>query len=235
MIRSLLKKLMLDSLMLALVMVDFAYELTGSTIHELLGLLLLGGFVFHGGWNWAWFKNLQKGRYRGVRIAMLVINGLLLISAVVMMVSGLVNSDLLFRATGIELDWLPRALHTASANWFLVLMAIHLGLHGKLLKAEAGRLFRFRLPSPLHGRVPPILAVCIAGFGVYASLERSLYARMVAYYSFGDWDFDASVAGFFVQYLAIVGLYASVAHCALCWGKSLASRSATQGAATKGD
>ena len=42
---------------------------------------------------------------------------------------------------------------------------------------------------------------------------------MIAYYSFGDWDFAGSVAGFFMQYLAIVGLHACIAHYALRFGK----------------
>jgi hypothetical protein len=229
------RNLMLDGLMLTLVMIEFAYGLTGSTLHELLGLLLLGLFFLHGSWNRAWFGSLLKGRYRGVRIVMLAINGLLLVAAVLMMVSGLVNSDLQFRATGVEPGWLPRELHTASANCFLVLMAIHLGLHWKPVMAEAGRLVGFCLPPPLRARVLPILAVLISGFGVYASLERSLYARMVAYYSFGDWNFDESVAGFFVQYLAIVGLYASVAHYALRFGKSTPLRFTRCCAAVEGE
>lgn len=42
------RNLMLDGLMLTLVMIEFAYGLTGSTLHELLGLLLLGLFFLHG-------------------------------------------------------------------------------------------------------------------------------------------------------------------------------------------
>lgn len=232
MIRNLLRKFMLDGVMLALIMVEFAYELTGSTAHEWLGLSLLGLFLVHGGWNWSWFRSLLKGRYRGVRITLLVINGLLLVSAVLMIVSGIVNSNLLFRATGIVLEWLPRELHTASANWFLVLMAIHLGLHWKLVLVEADRLFQLRTSSSWRRHILPILAAFISGFGVYASLERSLYARMIAYYSFENWDFEVSVVGFFVQYPAIVGLYASVAHYALRLGRSPALHTAKHGAVT---
>lgn len=218
---SLLKKLSLDCLMLALILVDFAYELTGSTIHELLGLGLLTLFLVHGGWNWQWFSSMFKGRYKGMRMVTLTVNGLLLLSAVLMMFSGIVNSDLLFRATGVASNLVSRDIHPASANWFLVLMAVHLGLHWKVVMTEAGRLVGLRGPCLLRRGVLSGLAVTIAGVGVHASLDRSLYARMIAYYSFGDWDFDESVVGFFVQYLAIVGLYASVAYHAMLFGRWL--------------
>ncbi len=218
------RKLALDGVMLALILAEFAYGLTGSTVHELLGLGLVGLFVLHGGWNWRWFVGLCKGRYRGLRLATLVINTLLLILAMLMMVSGIVNSELLFRTTGIERDWIPRALHTASAHWFLVLASIHLGLHWTQIKTEARRL------SPVFLRLSPpwgvLATVVIATFGLHASLDRSLYARMIAYYSFGDWNFSESIAGFFVRYLAIVAFHASVAYYALRFGKSLRTRTA---------
>ena len=168
------RKLTLDGVMLALILAEFAYGLTGSTMHELLGLGLLGLFVLHGGWNWRWFAGLQKGRYRGVRVTTLAINASLLISAALMMASGIVNSDLLFRATGIELNLMPRALHTASAHWFLVLASIHLGLHWTQITAEARRRFPVRQRhSPPWGVLP---VITIIAFGLHAVLDRSLYA-----------------------------------------------------------
>ena len=98
-------------------------------------------------------------------------------------------------------------------------MAVHLGLHWKLVMSEAGKLAGLGSPSPARWIVSHLLLVIIAIAGIYASVERSLYARLIAYYSFGDWSFDESVAGFFAQYLAIVGLYASVAYYALRFGR----------------
>ena len=87
--RSPLVKLALDGLMLGLVLVGFAYKLTGSIVHELLGLGLFGLFLVHGGWNWAWFRSLFKGRYSGLRWVGLTVNTLLLLSLGVAMVSGM--------------------------------------------------------------------------------------------------------------------------------------------------
>lgn len=226
--RTLPKKIALDSLMLGVILIEFAYGLTGSTIHELLGLSILGLFVVHGGWNWAWFRNLFRGRYQGMRSVSLAVNALLLFSTLVMMVSGIVNADLLFRVTGVELDWIPREIHTASANWFLILMAVHLGLHWRLVMNEAVRLVGLGKPSLVRRTVLGALAALISIVGLYASIERSLYARLIAYYSFGDRQFDESVVGFFVQYLAIVGLYASVAYYAVLFRRRRAHQADAQ-------
>lgn len=215
------RKLALDSVMLALILIEFAYWLTGSTIHELLGLGLLGLFVVHGDWNWAWFRSLFKGRYKGMRRLTLTVNTLLLVSALVTLVSGIVNADLLFVATGVELEWIPREIHTASANWFLILVAVHLGLHWKLVMNESRRLVGLDGPSPARRTVLGVLAALIAIAGAHVSIERSPYSRLTAHYSFGDRQFDESAIGFFVQYLAIVGLYASVAYYAVQFVRSV--------------
>lgn len=223
------RKFALDGVMLALILAEFAYGLTGSTAHELLGLGVLGLFALHGGWNWRWFAGLLKGRYRGIRFATFAINASLLISAVLMMVSGIVNSQLLFRTTGIELNLMPRVLHTASAYWLVVLASIHLGLHWTQIMAEVRRLFPKCLRLVYSWGAMPIVGgvIAISAFGFHAALDRSLYARMIAYYSFGDWNFAESVAEFFVQYLAIVAFHASVAYYALRFGRSLRSRTAS--------
>lgn len=213
------KKLALDGLMLSLILVEFAYEFTGSTIHELLGLGLLGLFLVHGGWNWAWFRSLFKGRHHGIRRASQTVNALLLASALVMLVSGIVNADLLFRVTGVEPDWIPREIHTAAAYWFLILMAAHLGLHWNLVMHEAGRLTRLGGPSPAQRTVAGVLAAVVAVAGAHASVERSLYARLIACYSFGERHLDESVIDLLVQYLTIVGLYSSVAYYAMRIGR----------------
>jgi len=223
------KKLALDALLLGLILAEFAYAFTGSTVHELLGLSLLGLFLLHGGWNWSWFCNLWRGRYSWTRILTLGVNSLLLIAAVVMLVSGLVNSDLLFRATGIELTWNPRNIHTAAAYWFLLLMAVHLGLHWKRVMNEAQRLGRWGDGSPSGQRVLRLLTVVLALIGLHAIFDRDLYHHLIAYFSFGRTGEGGSWICVVIQYLGIVGLFAGVAYYAFHFFLRRGSRSARRG------
>ena len=211
----LIQRLSLDLVMTALILLEFAYRLTGSTTHELIGVSMLTLLVIHGAWNWRWFAALGKGRYAARRVASTTINALLLTAALLMVVSGVLNSELLFSLTQVELDLLPRGLHTAAAYGFLMLIGVHLGMHWKMIMAETGKLAggsAVFLPPRLRSASLPVAAVAIAAYGVVASFERSVLSRLTAYYSFGDWEFDESIVGFFAQYVAIVGLYAVLTH-----------------------
>ena len=213
----LIQRLSLDLVMTALILLEFAYRLTGSTTHELIGVSMLTLLVIHGAWNWRWFAALGKGRYAGapLRIVSTTINALLLTAAWLMVASGVLNSELLFALTQVELDLLPRGLHTAAAYGFLMLIGVHLGMHWKMIMAETGKLAggsAVFLPPRLRSASLPVAAVAIAAYGVVASFERSVLSRLTAYYSFGNWEFDESIAGFFAQYVAIVGLYAVLTH-----------------------
>lgn len=207
------KRLLFDSLMTVLVLGEFAYQLTGNAIHEITGMTLFVLFIGHLALNGRWLSALFKGRYNGVRLASLIVNLLLLADGLFLIVSGIMNSNLLYTWIGFQTGILPRELHSASANGLLILMSLHLGLHWKMVMNEAlprtltvGTRFYFLLPA---------LSMVLAIYGIYASVERKLFPKLVAYYSFDHWDFDASIAGFFIQYIAMVGLYAAVAHYAL--------------------
>lgn len=222
-------RLGLDTLLLSLILAEFAYEFTGSTIHELLGLSLLGLFFLHGGWNWSWFCNLWKGRYPCSRILTLCVNSLLLAAAVVMLASGLVNSDLLFRTTGVELTWIPRNIHTAAAHWFLLLMAVHLGLHWRLVMNETRRLTRHRDVTPSGQRILRLLALVLALTGMHAMVERDLYHHLIAYFSFGRTGEGEAWIVVVIQYLGIVGLFAGATYYAFHFCLRRRNRTARRG------
>ena len=228
MTHKLIQRLLLDLVMVALVLLEFAYRLTGSTVHELVGLSMLTLFVVHGAWNWRWFTTLFKGEYGGLRIVSMAVNVLLLITVTLMIVSGLLNSDLLFSLWQIEFDLLPRELHTASAYWLLTLMSVHLGMHWKMVMAEARKLSGrawTSLPLPLRTGLLHVVSASIAGYGVLATIERNVLARMTAYYSFGSGELDEPMLGFVLQFVAIVGL-----HCYLTyWSVQLFKRRSSSG------
>lgn len=218
-----MKRLSLDLLMVVLILLEFAYAFTGSTVHELIGLSMLSLFVVHGAWNGRRFANLFKGKYGGLRVASMAINVLLLIAVSLMIISGLLNSDILFSLLKIELDLLPRELHTASAYWLLLLMGVHLGMHWTMIMNETRKLAGVpwvSLPLPLRTAALHLLAASLAIYGVFASFERDVFSRLTAYFSFGDRGADEPILGFFLQYVAIVGLYGFLTYHALQFFKN---------------
>lgn len=226
-----LKKLSLDLIMTILVVLAFAYPLTGNTVHELIGFVVLGFFLVHNlAINSRWYATLFKGKYNARRIASIAINLLVLLTIVTLVVSGVVNSRLIGAALGIEEDVLPREIHTTAAYWFLVLMSIHLGMHWRMVMAEARKFFG----GSAGGNLRPVLLRCatavVAAYGVRASLERNLYAKLVAYYSFDFWDSDGSLMAaivYLAHYVAIIGVYVSLTHYVLKWSQKRADVATT--------
>lgn len=189
----------LDFAMFALVLASFAYRLIESTAHEVVGFALLALSVLHGLLNRRWFQTLARARYTGPRRLMTAVNALLLAAALTLFASGLLSSRLL----GIRADLVPHWLHPAAAWWFLILMSVHLGLHGRLILGQ------LRIAAPTGRALVRIAAFGLAAYGVPASFERSVLSRLCAQYSFDEWDFDVWSL---IQVLAIVGLYATIAH-----------------------
>ena len=216
-----LKKLALDLVMTSLILLAFAYQLTGNTAHELIGFVVLGFFLIHNvALNRRWYATLLNGKYNGRRIASIAINLLVLVATLTLIVSGLVNSRLIGGLLGTEGDLVPREIHTTAAYWFLVLMSIHLGMHWRMVMSEVRKM----LGIAVQNRPRPLLLRCstalIVAYGIHASLERQLYARLIAYFSFDYWNFDgspASVIAYFAQYVAIIGVYVCLTHYVLRW------------------
>ncbi|WP_153111026.1 DUF4405 domain-containing protein [Propionivibrio limicola] len=227
-----LKKLAIDLIMTVLILLAFAYQLTGNTVHELIGFVVLGFFLVHNlALNGRWYATLLNGKYNGRRIVSIAVNLLVLATTLTLVVSGLVNSRLIGGLLGVEGDFLPREIHTTSAYWFLVLMSIHLGMHWRLIMAEMRKRGGISASSRWRTMLSRCAAALIAAYGVHASLERNLYAKLIAYFSFDYWNFDESVLSivlYFAQYLAIIGVYVCLTHYVLKWSqKERSSASAT--------
>ncbi len=62
-----------------------------------------------------------------------------------------------------------------------------------------------------------MLTVAIAVQGVRSSLALDIGSRLTMQMTLEWWDFDASVAGFFVHCLAVSGLYVVVTYYAVRW------------------
>lgn len=217
--RKLIKRLSLDAAMTASILLAFAYQLVGNTVHEVIGISMFVMFVVHAKWNWRWFLSLFRGRYTGFRGASVTINVLLLVAALMMMMSGLLHSNILFSFFSVEFELLSREFHTTAAYWFLVFMAVHLGMHWTMVMAEARNLVG-GVPSRLRTFSLQSIAAIIAAYGIHAMVERRILYKLAAYFSFDYWNFDESILGFFAQYTSIIGLFAYLTHNALRFFKN---------------
>jgi hypothetical protein len=205
-------RLSLDLMMFALMLLAFAYQLTGNRVHEIVGTAFVVFAAAHNVLARWWYGALRKGKYVPRRTAATILNLLLLASALSMVVTGVANSHDLFPFFKSNADILDRRVHAWASYWVLVLASLHIGLHWPLLKVETLRLFHVRDLGRRWGLAPKSVAAGIVGFGVYAAWERNLHLKLVGAYGFDFWDFEHATFGFFARYVAIVAVGVCLAH-----------------------
>lgn len=215
-------KLAVDFAMTAVLLLLMAYELVGQAAHEWIGIGMLVLFIIHHSLNWSWIRNILKGRYNAVRIMQTGVVVLILCAMAGSMISGVILSR-------HALSFLPikggrsfaRNLHMISAYWGFVLMSVHLGFHWSMMVGMAKKLFL--KPSAVRKWAGRILALMIAGYGVYAFVKRDIGDYMLLRSHFVFFDYDEPLIFFFLDYIAVMGLFIFIGNYA-CAGLRILGR-----------
>ena len=187
------------------------YELIGQAAHEWIGIGMFALFVLHHILNGKWSKNLLKGKYTALRVMQTALVVLVLLSMLGSMVSGVILSR-------HALSFLPisggrsfaRSLHMISAYWGFVFMSLHLGFHWSMMMGMAKKLVK--KPSEIRKWTLRAIAVLIAGYGVYAFIKRDIGSYMLLRNQFVFFDFEEPLILFLLDYMAAMGLFATISH-----------------------
>ena len=206
-----LAKLLVDIGMTVALMLLMAYSLIGEMAHEWIGCAMFALFVIHHVLNIKWCRNLFRGRYTPFRIVQTLLVALMLCSMIGSMVSGIVLSRHVFADLPIEggSAW-ARTVHMICAYWCFVFMSLHLGLHWNMMMGMGKKLFR--KPSKVHSWIARSIAFTIAAYGVYAFGVRQIGEYMLLKTPFVFFDFDEPLLFFFLDYLAVMGLFVCLGH-----------------------
>lgn len=171
-------KLSLDLIML-LVLILLLYKSNfGMAFHEIAGLAVLGGFLFHILLNWKWvvgitgsfFSKRIKGR---ARLSWAINFGLLVCFAIIE-ISGIYISKVVFHASG-EASW--KVLHYFCTALAMILLGIHIGLHASMLGNTIKKILH--LSQRLAKILCVVLTVAIVGLGCYSFTSTS-FCRWLA-------------------------------------------------------
>ena len=203
-----------------------ARQVTGDVAHEWLGAGMFGLWIAHHILNRKWYDHLFKGKYTPLRMLQTVTDFAVLLSALGLMVSGIILSREVFAflpiSGGIAM---ARSLHMLSAFWGFVWMAFHLGLHWNMVLGMARNAVGTESPKMLRVGLR-ITAVLVAGYGFYAFIKNQFLSYMFLVSSFVFFDFERPALIFFAEYIAIMGLMAFLAHYISEGIRKLAGRSA---------
>jgi hypothetical protein len=139
-------KVLFDLVMLVLLAAVYCAQPTGIPVHEYIGLAIYLFFIVHLLYNYTWIINVGKKFFDktvSARIkCMYALDWLLLIAFMLIGLSGIMISHVIFKFGNMPV-WRP--LHSIVSAVSVILLGIHLGLHGGMIlnavKTKAKRSF----------------------------------------------------------------------------------------------
>ena len=205
-------KIVIDLAMTVLLLFLMARQITGDAAHEWLGTGMLVLWIAHHMLNRKWYGHLFKGKYTPMRMLQTVANFAVLLSALGLMVSGIILSREVFAFLPISGGVaMARRLHILSAFWGFAGMAFHLGLHWNMVLGMARKAVGTETSKTLR-MILRTAAVLAAGYGLYAFIKNQFLSYMFLASSFVFFDFERPALLFFTEYIAIMGLMVFLAY-----------------------
>jgi len=142
-------RLLLDVALFAAIVVAYAPAATGISIHEWLSVAIAVPFLLHMVVNWEWVVRFAKNAFEKATSASLL-NGIvdlaLFVSAVAVVLSGLLISQVVAGTSGITLagSAIWHSVHSLAADATIALLLLHFALHaGWMASAFQAMLRRF--------------------------------------------------------------------------------------------
>ena len=204
-------RMIINITMTAVLLCLMSYSLIGELTHEILGVAMVVLFTIHHILNRRWFGALLKGKYPAFRILQTVLVFLMILSVLGSAISGIILSEHLFLFLNIEKGAsIARSVHMVCAYANYILMSLHLGLHWNVMlgamRKDKGRnstAFRWLLRAG---------GVIVAAYGVYAFIKRQIGEYLFLRTHFLFLDPTEPIIFFFLDYLAIMGLFVFIGH-----------------------
>lgn len=198
-----------DLVLTAILLSLLGYHLFAEAIHEWLGLAFLGLVLCHNGLNLWWFKKLRQGEYTPYRRLQTGLNLLLILLFLTAVISGILLSKHIFaewrfHSTG---DFV-RKIHTLSVHWIQIVLAIHLGLHWKMLSGFFSKILSLSPVSFGAKYALPSFWIGLSAYGFWAFFQRELFPYLINRVDFAFFDMEESKAMFYFDFFAILIAFA---------------------------
>ena len=197
----------LNCALFALFIVCLGARITGIFEHEILGLILCAGILIHCFKHGSWFFSLTKGWWSLRRILSSLVNYSLIVGFALILGSGILISPDIFRFLDIEAGVTARLIHSVAAFWTLVLLGLHLGLHGSMVGKKIERIIG-------AGTLIPT-SIFIIAIGSLGFVDRMLFEKLFLGFAFDFWDPSRPILLYFVLYASICGALSIIIHTSL--------------------
>lgn len=210
-------KLSLDMTMTILMILAMLSQLTGDSIHETVGVILFILFFTHNILNHRWYLTMSRGKYTLHRILGIICDFLLATILIVVIITGVLISQTLFTfLSTVEGGATLRRIHQAAGFWAYILIGIHLGMHWIWVLNGVRKMLGLN-NSKTRVIVLRILAVLSVVYGIKASFDENVAARLISYFTYSFVPFGVPPIQIIFDYVSILAIYVFVAHYALKW------------------
>ena len=171
------KKILFDIVLTAIWIVLMIYSLTGAYWHEFIGIGIWVLFAIHVLINGKWISSTTKKLFKnGLTINLLkyIFGILLFVFVSFTVISGiLISTEILveLQATDLRL-WV--VLHHWAAYLSLIIIAVHIGIHWKMIMGLIKKIFAIKKVSKIRSVLLKAAAVVIVVYGIKASINYEL-------------------------------------------------------------
>lgn len=201
--KKLLLKILIDIGMTICLLLLMPYSLLSETAHEWIGMVMLVLFGVHHISNRKWLASIAKGKYTVLRTIQTALVLIMLVLMTGSMLSGILLSNYIFKIIKLSGTYMmARQVHMFCAYWGLIIMSLHLGIHWNMVVIMISRLFK--KPSAMRKWIVRIIAIVVAGYGVYAFGRRQIGDYLLMKMHFVFYDYEEGVVPFLIDYLAVM-------------------------------
>ena len=161
-------KRIVDVCMTVLLLCLMAYQVTGESLHEWIGIGMTVLVIVHQILNRRWYAAIFRGRYNIYRIMTASVNIALLLSFALTAFCGMsMSGHAVPFLYGMAKVSFARRMHLSMSHWAFVLMGLHLGFHIPVMAAKL----------KLRDKVKLILSAVLcflAGIGLFLFLKNGI-------------------------------------------------------------
>ena len=174
-------KMIVDIPMLILMLLEYSKIYTGQLLHEIIGIVLFLLFFTHNLLNINFYKRLLKGKYNSMRMITTIVDLTFLLCMLFTITLGIPISEKIFSFLHLNGNMTIRKLHTIFGYWALVILAIHLGLHFKMIFAKLKNKTK---DNKILKIIIYIIQIIIIIYGIKAMIDTNLGSYLMGKLSF---------------------------------------------------
>lgn len=204
-------KYCLDIIMTICFICIMKIKITGMGLHEKLGLLILGLVILHIALNYKWVKGMafrifDKKLNTATKISV-VLNMVLAVLSVLLIVSGILVSVTIFKDIAAENRQLWAIIHKRAGLLLFVCIAIHIGLHWKMIMFGFKNMFKLKGFSLIRTYSLRTISVIIMLLGLLALSNNSILQNMLKINKEANNNKKATKIQAIIEYTSIMGLF----------------------------